>query len=336
MALTQTLIPKNWVAAHLPVIFNYTFVLEVDSGQAYAAGGATSQSGKLAMTIFVSNILQVGDRFFLAKDAGGSLYQPQAATVINVIKDGLNYYVVFDVNYDAAVTQLYAYKPTYIQSLMPRFELFIRGVSKGFLRYALRGTSIVIDVREELKSEFAIVPPPTIGIQYPYFMDYHLDYNGVVGKKLLALNSVIDPNVPSNDPDWQFVTASIRCRQVSGVNTGEREAQMRDMNPCGFYTGELRTLGSYYIKDINLGACPLPAYYTFALYERHGSKPDACMLSTIPTTYYSNISTFALGTRLFLDSGLVTEATSGYYKRQDLSGVAGYTPVTGIDSLLIC
>lgn len=54
-------------------------------------------------------------------------------------------------------------------------------------------------------------------------------------------------------PDWQNTATAIRCRVVGGINTGEREREQMDMNPC-------TNQGTrWVIVDQNCTVCPKPA-----------------------------------------------------------------------------
>jgi hypothetical protein len=94
---------------------------------------------------------------------------------------------------------------------------------------------------------------------------------------------------------------------------------------------ETRTL-----KVINTDACPVTYYYVHPLFERRESLPSACSDSVTPTNYFSDTEALEVGTRLYEDGTLTTEAISGFYKRQDVNGVVGYTPGAGVDSVFSC
>ncbi|MDF2191498.1 hypothetical protein [Paraflavitalea sp. CAU 1676] len=53
---------------------------------------------------------------------------------------------------------------------------------------------------------------------------------------------------------WQFTASPTRCKQNGGANTGEREREQRDMNPCSPSYNAIRWL----VVDTNTIACPLP------------------------------------------------------------------------------
>lgn len=58
-------------------------------------------------------------------------------------------------------------------------------------------------------------------------------------------------------PDWQYTNTALRCRQISGYNTGEREREQKDNNPCSPTFNTLRWIAA----DTNLNNCPLPPLY---------------------------------------------------------------------------
>lgn len=91
----------------------------------------------------------------------------------------------------------------------------------------------------------------------------------------------------------------------------------------------------------NLTDCPLPeppAYYTYPASSRYADKPAACASEDVQN-WYSSSATLLPGVRIFEDTALTIEATSGFYKLTppvDGTDVLGYTPVMGIDSFLNC
>ncbi|WP_199119242.1 hypothetical protein [Pedobacter sp. ASV28] len=58
--------------------------------------------------------------------------------------------------------------------------------------------------------------------------------------------------------DWQNTVTAIRCKAVSGVNTGDREREQKDLNPCSSTYNELR----WVVVDQNCSVCPKPASWT--------------------------------------------------------------------------
>lgn len=55
-------------------------------------------------------------------------------------------------------------------------------------------------------------------------------------------------------PDWQNTATALRCKTVNGINTGEREQEQRDMNPCSPGGGQTRWI----VIDQNCSVCPKP------------------------------------------------------------------------------
>ncbi len=71
----------------------------------------------------------------------------------------------------------------------------------------------------------------------------------------------VSDGVSGNCPtpaDWQNTATAIRCKVVSGVNTGEREREQKDMNPCSPDYNQLR----WVVVDQNCSVCPKPANWT--------------------------------------------------------------------------
>lgn len=56
-------------------------------------------------------------------------------------------------------------------------------------------------------------------------------------------------------PDWQNTVTAIRCKTVSGNNTGEREQEQKDLNPCSPTYNQLR----WVVVDQNCTVCPKAA-----------------------------------------------------------------------------
>jgi hypothetical protein len=56
-------------------------------------------------------------------------------------------------------------------------------------------------------------------------------------------------------PDWQNTATAIRCKTVSGNNTGEREREQRDSNPYSLTYNGTR----WVVVDVNCSTCPKPA-----------------------------------------------------------------------------
>jgi hypothetical protein len=56
-------------------------------------------------------------------------------------------------------------------------------------------------------------------------------------------------------PDWQNTATAIRCKTVSGINTGEREQEQRDVNSYSLTYNQTK----WVIVDINCSTCPKPA-----------------------------------------------------------------------------
>jgi hypothetical protein len=54
--------------------------------------------------------------------------------------------------------------------------------------------------------------------------------------------------------DWQNTATAIRCKTISGDNTGQQEQEQKDMNPCSATYNQIR----WVVIGTNLTSCPIP------------------------------------------------------------------------------
>lgn len=135
----------------------------------------------------------------------------------------------------------------------------------------------------------------------------------------------VDTGIPGGctiTADWQNTATPLRCKQASGVNTGEQEQEQRDMNPCSSTYNQTR----WQVTGTNTTACPLPVYAKLT-YENYNYSYADAVHADIVVRFYSD----AACTQSVSVSGLtINLAMEGYdsstgYLNDDFSQTANGT-----------
>jgi hypothetical protein len=82
--------------------------------------------------------------------------------------------------------------------------------------------------------------------------------------------------------DWQNTATPPRCKQASGLNTGEQEQEQRNINPCSSTYNETR----WQVTGTNTTACPLPVYAKLT-YENYNYSYSNAVHADIVVRFYS-------------------------------------------------
>lgn len=135
----------------------------------------------------------------------------------------------------------------------------------------------------------------------------------------------VDAGIPGScvaPADWQNTATPVRCKQASGINTGEQEQEQRDMNPCSSTYNQTR----WQVTGTNTTACPLPVYAKLT-YENYNYSYADAVHADVVVRFYSD----AACTQSVSVSGLtINLAMEGYnsstgYINDDFSQTANGT-----------